>query len=172
MSRDLATQNSSEIWTQAADEIKRLHTDIIGHARQSLETAIRIGEILSQVRSVLKHGQWQGWIEDNLPFTYRTAHRYVSIYDRRDQIKNDNLSLFGEAYALLESPNGSSSQPQQLHESNFWTRNVKMGQTYFGFINRELKDHPIETWRKDQVVTMAATLEPYANLYQRLKSLI
>lgn len=163
---------SLQIGATAIDEIKRLHNDILGHARQSLSDAIRVGELLTQVKAVLKHGEWLDWLKQ-IPFNDRTARRYVSCYERRDQLKTDNVANLSEAYALIASNNGTEDrQPQHLHESNFWTRNTKFGQSWWGGINQEFKDHPLETWRRDQWQSMAATLEPFAELYQRLKSLI
>ena len=52
------------------DEIGQLHNEIIGHLKTSLEKAIRIGELLSEQKDSLKHGEFIPWIKDNLPFAW------------------------------------------------------------------------------------------------------
>lgn len=168
----LAIRNSpEEISASAIEEIRRLHGANIERARQAVGNGIRIGEILTQIKAVLRHGTWIDWVESNLPFGLRQAQKYISVYDRRDQIKNELSSHLTEPL-LVADRNGTESNGQRLHESNFWTLNVKRGQSWLGCINHELKDHPIETWRKDQLISMAATVEPFAELYNKLKTLI
>lgn len=159
-----------QIAQSAVDEIKKLHASILSFALQSKEYAIRIGEILTSIR-VVRDGKWSKWVEDNLPFGIRQAQRYLSIYDRREEIRRDVNVALGEP-TIVSQIMGNSSNRQQLHESNFWTLNIKRGQSWLGCINHELKDHPIETWRKDQLISMAATVEPFAELYNKLKTLI
>ena len=168
--RDLATSQISEA---AVEEIRQLHAGIISHARTSLVNAIRIGEILSQIKTVLKNTNWIEWLQTNLPFSDRTARRYVSCYERRDQLSLDNLSNLSEAYALIASANGAESNGQpRLHESNFYSDSIRYTQTLMGKINHEIKDHPIQSWSRDNITTLAAALEPIAELYSKLKSLL
>ena len=170
----MANRDSSlQIGATVVDEINRLHNGILGHARQSLDSAIRIGEILTQVKAAARHKEWLPWLEDNVAFNVRTAQRYMSCYERRDQFKNDNVSHLSEAYALIAS-NGTNGErgPQQLHESNFWSASIKLTQGLTGRINHELKDRPIDSWGRDKWVSLAAALEPLAELYARLKTLI
>jgi hypothetical protein len=43
-------------------EIRWLHAEILAAARTSLDKAIRIGELLTGIKSGLKHGEWLPWI--------------------------------------------------------------------------------------------------------------
>ena len=55
------------------DEIAKLHDEIYGAFKTTLEKAIRIGELLTEQKQNLKHGEFTSWVENNLPFTERTA---------------------------------------------------------------------------------------------------
>lgn len=83
------------------DEIFTLHNELTGLARTSLAKAQRIGELLVQVRESLDHGAWLPWLKANVPFTDRTARRYIRVYEHRDQIKLDTVSDLSSAYWLL-----------------------------------------------------------------------
>lgn len=84
-------------------EIVRLHSEVAGLLRQTLEKAIRIGQLLSEQKQTLKHGEFTPWIEANIPFTDRTARNYMRIYRERDRLKTEMVSDLKGAYALLTS---------------------------------------------------------------------
>lgn len=159
-----------EISATAVEEIKRLHGDNVSRAKQTIDDAIRIGEILSQIKEVVRHGSWIDWVQQNCPFGARQAQKYISIYDRREQIKND-LSSHLDDQTLISERNGEHPPPR-LHESNFFTKSVRSTQTLMGDINHELKDRPIQSWGRDKWISLAAALEPLAELYSKLKTLI
>jgi len=88
-----------ELAESRASEIKMLHNDIMGHLRQSLDNAIRIGELLTEQKESLQHGEWLPWVRDNLPFSDRTARRYVKVYSQKDKLAN--VTDLKKAYFLL-----------------------------------------------------------------------
>ena len=97
---------NSEPPTRASvvSEIISLHGEIINAARTTLDKAIRIGELLTEQKASLKHGQWLPWVNDNLPFEQKTAWRYMNIYSRRDELGTmPNLELT-DAYRMLAGP--------------------------------------------------------------------
>jgi hypothetical protein len=94
----------TEIQTTRAKEISRLHQEIGEHLRRSLANAIRIGELLSEQKATLQHGEFGRWISENLPFTDRTARNYMRIFDNRNILKTETVSDLGTAYKLLSRP--------------------------------------------------------------------
>ncbi len=171
MSLELAGQ-----WTDTVEEICNLHQGILCQARTSLSNAIRIGELLTLSKGGLKHGEWLPWVEKNLPFTIMTVSRYVRIYEMRDDPRLNNVLNLSDAYskALISSgnDNGNGNGAAQLHESNFYSRSIRLTQSLMGEINHELKDHPLETWGRDKWISVAAATEPVAELHQRIKALL
>lgn len=98
-----------ELSRTRADEIRTLHDEIIQGLRRSLERAIRIGELLTEQKTSMQHGQFGQWIAVNLPFTDRTARNYMRCYRERDRLKTETISDLTNAYLLLREP-----EPKQL----------------------------------------------------------
>jgi hypothetical protein len=95
-------------------EIASLHNEIASCLRMSVEKAIRIGELLIEQKSGLQHGEFLSWVKANLPFTDRTAQRYMELYQHRDLLKSDTVSYLSSAYKLLAG-NVQSEKPQDDH---------------------------------------------------------
>lgn len=83
-------------------EIWDLHTKFIESLKKSLEYGMKIGELLTKQKSDLKHGQFGIWIDENLPFSRRTAQNYMKVYRERDRLKNATVSHLTDAYRVLE----------------------------------------------------------------------
>jgi hypothetical protein len=90
--------------TASVKEIKKLHGGIIRAAKMSLESAIRIGELLEKIRTKIPHGQWQSWAEKHLPFDVRTARNYCRCFEERDRLKTETVSDLTAAYKFLAEP--------------------------------------------------------------------
>ena len=98
-------------------EIAKLHGEILIAARMSLSKAIRIGQLLNRVRASRK-GNWLKWIADNAPFSDKTARNYISVYQRRAELKLENVSNLSEAYALLSAPTKGAGSTKRVRASN------------------------------------------------------
>ena len=86
----------------AVSEIVALHGQILTTARTTLDKAIRIGQLLTEQKASLKHGEWLPWVEANLPFDRRTATNYMAVYSKREMVSHlDNPT---DAYRLLAEP--------------------------------------------------------------------
>jgi hypothetical protein len=48
-------------------------------AHDAVQHAINVGLLLNQSRGVIKHGQWESWVDDNFEFTTRTAQNYMRL---------------------------------------------------------------------------------------------
>ena len=83
------------------EEIGRLHSGILTSLKRSLSDGIRIGELLAEQKGILKHGDFMAWVNENLPFTDRTARNYMRLFQERDRLKTETVSDLKEAYGLL-----------------------------------------------------------------------
>jgi hypothetical protein len=92
-------------------EIRRLHNEILDSLKMSLEKAIRIGELLTEQKGTLKHGEFGIWVKENLPFTNRTAENYMRAYRESDRLKNETVSDLSSAYRLLIEHKPSEGKP-------------------------------------------------------------
>jgi hypothetical protein len=93
--------SANEIEKSRVAEIVKLHAEIGGYLRMTLDKAIRIGELLTEQKTGLKHGAWLPWIESNLPFSERTAQDYMRFYDRREELKSASVADLRAARKLL-----------------------------------------------------------------------
>lgn len=85
-------------------EVNRLHAELCGLARTSLQTAIRIGELLTEQKAQLKHGEWLPWVKDNCQFKLTSAAKYIALFREREKFSAaENLGV-DEAYRLLSQP--------------------------------------------------------------------
>jgi hypothetical protein len=47
------------------------------------------------------YGEWMPWMEKNLSFSYKTAERYMNIYEAKETVKIDSLSNLWKAEMAL-----------------------------------------------------------------------
>jgi hypothetical protein len=159
------------LWSNAVIEIHRLHTEILSHARTSLDKAIRIGELLITVKDTLKHGEWHQWIEDNAPFSRKTSDRYIFVFERRDELKKVNVTHLTDAYALMltHNGNGNGNEPQQLHEPNFHSKFVHIKQEGLGLFNHWIQRRPLNQWNTEELFDTLASVEPWIAIRDSIK---
>ena len=105
-----------DIVTTRTQEIVSLHQEIMGHLKQSLEKAIKIGQLLMEQKESLKHGEFTPWLEGNIPFTDRTARNYMRLFRERDRIKTESVSDLGDAYRLITNQKQLPSPPDYTDE--------------------------------------------------------
>lgn len=82
-------------------EIVALHGEILSSARTCLTNAIRIGELLTQEKAGVRHGEWLRWIKGNVPFGERSAQNYMRLYHQRELLKCATVADLAEAYRVL-----------------------------------------------------------------------
>ena len=100
------TKQSKVLGTKADDvteQVTTLHNRIMGNLRRSLEDAIKIGELLTQKKKELRHGEWGPWVRDNLPFSDQTARNYRKLYQHQEELKSKNVLDLSDAYKLVSS---------------------------------------------------------------------
>lgn len=99
---DLAT---SEFLKSRAAEVKSL-------MRQTVETLIRTGNILIEVKNRLPHGQWSSWCESELGWSQRTAQQMMHVAETFSIESLSNLDIAASALYVLSAP----STPEQARE--------------------------------------------------------
>jgi Protein of unknown function (DUF3102) len=79
---------------ETARTINELHRSIVS----SVQSAVRIGEMLTKIKESLPHGEWLPWVTKNLEFCDRTARRYIRLWEQRAKL--DIVSDLGMAAAF------------------------------------------------------------------------
>ena len=90
-----------------AAELRRLHGEYLALARKTVEHALRIGELLCQVKRQLGHGAWLPWLAKT-GINARSAQRFMTLWRRRREIKSDKLSNVADAWRVLASAERSA----------------------------------------------------------------
>lgn len=71
------------------------------YVKISLKKICAIGELLIEQKEELKHGEFGPWVDKNLPFTHRTANRYMEIYKNWGEANLENVDTMGEALRYI-----------------------------------------------------------------------
>lgn len=87
--------------TTAGEELNRLHQEIEGKLRSTVQDAIRAGEILALVKTRVGHGDFLAWVKANCRFSERTAQNYMRLYAYRS--KTASVADLQEAYRQVET---------------------------------------------------------------------
>lgn len=81
--------------------------------RRSAQDIWEIGEKLAQVRSQLKHGQFETWLKAEFGWSRRTAYNFINVYETLAERANfAQIDIATSALYLLAAP----STPPQVRE--------------------------------------------------------
>jgi len=83
------------------EEIIKIHSELQKLYYSGLDRAIRLGELLEEQKKDSKHGEFESWIKENLPFSVRTVLNYRMIYRNRKFLKQQAVADLNSAYLLL-----------------------------------------------------------------------
>jgi hypothetical protein len=85
--------------SEITSEVNRLNAEIANLSQSNLDKAIRTGELLTEVKIQVGHGDWRMWIANNLSFSWRTAARYMALFIHKADLKG--IKTMREAQALI-----------------------------------------------------------------------
>jgi Protein of unknown function (DUF3102) len=111
-------------------EIHALHEVVTNSFRMTIESAIRIGELLISVKDRLPHGKFLPWVKANLTFQERTGRNYMRLFRERDKLKTASVADLTAGYRLLSS--GATGPAEQdptavVYEDRGGHRVMKIG---------------------------------------------
>jgi hypothetical protein len=92
---------------EIAETVKAEHAEIEIAMRESLARAVKVGELLTEAKQLVKHGEWGKWITDNCQFSERTAQNYMRIHERFPELAKAQPVAdltYREAVGLLAEP--------------------------------------------------------------------
>lgn len=95
-------QDTTALALTAGPRLTEIHRTLQGIGREALGLAVEAGDILRRVKASLPHGGWLPWLAENVPFTDRTARRYIRVSEATEagKIKSDTVSNLTKAYRL------------------------------------------------------------------------
>jgi hypothetical protein len=67
----------------ALSDLARQLTEAVGTANEAQEAAllaaVRVGQLLHQVKTQLRHKHWAAWLKENCGLTEQAASRYAAV---------------------------------------------------------------------------------------------
>ncbi len=99
------------------DKIREAHGTFISSMKDTLEAGITAGQLLIEAKETLEHGEFLKWIQDTLPFTERTAQKYMRIARNQDKLKEKGARLLSEAYNAVND-NSEKDYQKQYREND------------------------------------------------------
>lgn len=98
---ELTTTTSAD---ELLPEIVKQHRAASEHVRQAVASAIRVGELLIQAKSLVRRGEWQDWLANNCPFAETTAQGYMRLARLPEENRNAlrDLSLRAALDAIAD----------------------------------------------------------------------
>lgn len=80
--------------------LNQLVSEIKFFENQAVVSYREIGKRLSQAKEQVGHGDWNKWIDENLGYTYRTAHRLITVYEEYPNMTSLSHLNMTQALAL------------------------------------------------------------------------
>lgn len=99
-----------------ANEILKIHKDILSYVQSTFGLAVKAGRILQEVKASLDHGEWLPWIKNNLPnISESTVQRYMRISENERVLLPYRCKDVTEAYRILEEISSSSNPSKSVN---------------------------------------------------------
>lgn len=118
-------ESDEEFLANSKDLLSQLHHAAIGACKKTVHYAIKIGETLIATKERVKHGNWEKWVDANLPFSSKTAYNYMRLAKNQKAVlaKYETVSDLGvtETYrALARFPKDKETEKKvmPLHVPN------------------------------------------------------
>jgi len=83
--------------------------------RRAAQDIWEIGQKLAEVRSRLKHGQFETWLKAEFGWSHRTAYNFINVYEAFDKPANfAEIDIAASALYLLAAPSTSQDMRNQF----------------------------------------------------------
>ena len=148
------------------------HADSITSMVDSVRHAAECGSLLIESRETLKD-PFRVWISTALPFTYRTAYRYMQISEAVTDgaISLDGVSSINEALKLLsratkakEEEKTEEKEEKDERIETFVTAAMKI-ESWF---KKETSKSPLSAWGQDRKKAVRTQLDGVVQIYEAL----
>lgn len=96
---------------ELAEQIGQAVTMAERNWREAVAQAIRAGELLTEAKGLVSHGEWLPRIEANFVGSDRTARNYMRLYANRNRVAD--LPTVRDAVAMLTAPKPREPEPDR-----------------------------------------------------------
>lgn len=99
-----------------ADRINAAHEEAFRHAKAAILRAIDVGDLLTQAKAQVKHGEWIPWVEANCRFGVRQAQKYLRAYEHRESL-TANAHSDSPLPATIDRALASVAEPKAIQST-------------------------------------------------------
>lgn len=103
-----------EIDKHIIDQVIHEHSEVVNSSKQTVEHAIKAGELLSRVKDMCEHGEFLAIIGSKFDFGKSTAYTYMKCYEYSAKVQQ--LGNLQEAYKLIESEEAKEKQAKSVEQ--------------------------------------------------------
>ena len=121
-----------------AANIRALHSGVRRSAEQAARNAIEAGKLLIEAKAMLKYGEWEPWLRDNVAISLRTARRDMAL--ARSGLEPATVADLG-----MNAAAGSRVARIRRHARKGWQAFVEAGRE-FGAIRDEIGEEQFRAW--------------------------
>ena len=135
MEQTIVIPNENVEIYDVVEEINHEHELCIGSMRDSLEHAIRAGELLVEQKEKLQQGEWMIWVKMNCSFSHRTATNYMKVasnWQSNANLKNANDIKHALRIIAAEDPKPKPAELPQPEDKKYfsWFDDERVTETY------------------------------------------
>lgn len=128
--------------------------------RMAIEYAIEVGERLNEAKGMLAHGDWEGWLKEEVNYSQDTAERLMKIASEKETISNSatlrNLSVTNALKLLALSPDDRKEVIENNDVENLSAREL---QKVIAERNAEKEAKEAAEKQRDSVIKQLAATE-------------
>lgn len=184
LERSLVFDSDNIIPSQEKNYRKSVAEEIRLRCQMMEQQAPKIGRLLTEVKKTLQHGAFSQWVEENCPFSHRTALNLIALYN----VTLDHPALITMKKSLLYHI-GSKSFPEKLRQIladsvvgvyDFSKKEILQLQTKFinneltedsdelkSFLKKQRQVDLLKRWKLEWKATIT-TLEKQKTKYEKL----
>lgn len=95
---------TTDIATSLAADIRREHDQAQQAFTSAVEHAVRCGELLTEAKAGVPHGEWLPWLAENFPASEDTAQAYMRLAANAERVRYLEVTSIRAALAELAEP--------------------------------------------------------------------
>tara|TARA_B100000927_G_C16355839_1_gene425318 strand:+ start:312 stop:851 length:540 start_codon:yes stop_codon:yes gene_type:complete len=151
------------------NEITEHHSSALTHACDSVREAAKAGEKLAEAKDTIPMKSFRNWVDHNLPFSWRTAYRYIKVHEMNQAglLDFDGINSINEALRVGEkSEEVKESKDKDSRQETFVSHALKIESWFV----QENSKSPVRDWPADRRASCKNLLQGVKDIYDQFDS--
>ena len=138
MEQDILQSNES-VADQSDRSPEKIAEDIRLCLKKTAENFIEIGNLLLEAKAKVSHGEWEGWLKQNVSFSRQTAHKFMQVAQRFSNVASTRHFNSAQMFELLPLP--------KRHTDDFFAEKDNAGVALETLTEKELRNE-VRKWKE------------------------